>query len=255
MGTRRDRGSKDRVEREGFLRRFEDAETLQGLLELAGSELDTAEVERRFRVALAQGEVPSQVIPTLFAEEPRFPDPSYAQRLFSNLFGLWDLVAKGKPVARSTEEKSERVRQKKQRPEPPPPPDGEPDERWVAAGVDYLARVEGKDRMRLEHAFENRQDALLALLDEEGLSDGAYLVARRVLWELFSLVELGRPVGAGSVDRKDVSPTAPLLPAPEALWAHAQTALDGADERARLLPLVQRALGALWRTTRVDEGS
>ncbi|NVJ19382.1 hypothetical protein HV826_35315, partial [Myxococcus sp. AM010] len=91
MSRSRDRG-------EDFQRHFEGAQTLDGLLDLAGSGLDSAQVLERMRDARAAGTPPSDVIPGLFDEEPRFPSPEIARRLYQNLLGLWDWVAEGRHV-------------------------------------------------------------------------------------------------------------------------------------------------------------
>lgn len=81
-----------------------------------------------------------------------------------------------------------------------PPPFGidGPDEAFVEKAREYLDALEPRDRQRLEHAFENRQDALLGYLDEQGLTDDGYACARQLLFELFSMIELGWPPGVGS---------------------------------------------------------
>src|SRR5271169_5850277 len=73
-----------------FDRRFEGAGVLAELLELAGSPYGPEEVLAHFREAQKAGLAASDVIPTLFPEEPRFEDAALAKRLFQNLLGLWD---------------------------------------------------------------------------------------------------------------------------------------------------------------------
>ena len=164
-------GRRDRRVREdpGFAHRFESPEVLAELLAIAGSALSPGEVLARFRAARAEDAEARDVIPTLFPEQPRFPHPDVARRLFQNLLGLWD--ASASPGFRLA---SETPAPRWARPEKvgPPGPPG-------PAGVD-LAAVEGvrawlaadrRARERLTDSFENRQDALLASLDERGLSD------------------------------------------------------------------------------------
>src|SRR5258706_14243658 len=81
-----------------FVRRFEGKPILDELLELAGSAAATEEVLEIFKEASRAGEQPSEIIPTLFEAEPRFPDPDLARRLYQDLFGLWDLAASGARV-------------------------------------------------------------------------------------------------------------------------------------------------------------
>ena len=48
-----------------------------------------------------------------------------------------------------------------------------------------------KDRQRFEHAFENRQDALVSWLDDSGLDDAGFALARHLVGEVFAMLELG----------------------------------------------------------------
>ncbi|RYZ34289.1 MAG: hypothetical protein EOO71_39465, partial [Myxococcaceae bacterium] len=146
-----------------FIRQFEGAQTLDGLLELAGSPCDTAEVLERMRQARAEGDGANDVIPTLFAREPRFKDAELARRLYQNLLGLWDLVQEGKSVR--LDDGPRPPRPKKERLQPPAPfhPDA-PSAEFVEAAWRYL-EDDDKARTRLMHAYENRQDGLLGALD------------------------------------------------------------------------------------------
>src|SRR6476661_557119 len=96
-----------------FNREFEGLEVLGELLALAAADLDPEEVVERFRQAQARGEPAQAVIPTLFEEEPRFPDPEYARMLYQNLLGLWDVLAAGEEV--ETVKKERPPREKKTR--------------------------------------------------------------------------------------------------------------------------------------------
>jgi hypothetical protein len=239
-----------------FVHHFEGAQTLDGLLELAGSPCDTAEVLARMRQAHAEGKPRDAVIPGLFPSEPRFSSPELARQLFQNLLGLWELVREGAPVR--LEEGPRPPRPKKVKPVPPVPfAPGEPGSEFVEAAWRYLEDDE-KGRTRREHSFENRQDALLGALDEVGLTDEGYGAARHLLFELHAMLELGWPPGLASVDpavleREDTE--AP--PVPEALAAYAEEALFeaeqdeehplSAEELARVRTLVRRGLLGLWR--------
>lgn len=250
MSRSRDKGS-------DFVHHFEGAQTLDGLLELAGSPCDTAEVLARFQAAREEGASSRDVIPTLFNEEPRFPSPELARRLYQNLLGLWDAVEEGKRVR--LDEGPREPRPKKVKPVAPAPfaPD-EPGSEFVEAAWRYLEDDE-KARTRLHHAFENRQDALLGALDEAGLTDEGYAVAHHLLFELYAMLELGWPAGVASVDPAELGGDsgAEASPVPVALQAYMDEALFEAEqdeehplspeELARVRPLVQRGLAALWR--------
>jgi hypothetical protein len=247
--------SRSRARGPDFFHHFEGAQILDGLLELAGSPCDTAEVTVRMREARSEGEPHTAVIPTLFDGEPRFSSPEQAQRLFQNLLGLWDLVAEGKPIREETGPRPPRP--KKVKPVPPAVfAPGEPGSEFVEAAWRYLEDDE-KERTRKLHSFDNRQDALVGALDGAGLTDEGYAVARHLLFELHAMVELGWPPGLASVDpavleREDTQ--AP--PVPQALTAYAEEALFeaeqdeehplSAEELARVRTLVRRGLAALW---------
>ena len=247
--------SRSRGKGPDFTPHFEGPQTLDGLLELAGSPCDSAEVLERMRQAHAEGESRDAVIPTLFEGEPHFPSPEVARRLFQNLLGLWDLVEEGQPI--QLEEGPRPPRPKKVKPVRPPPfAPGEPGVEFVEAAWRYLEDDE-KERTRRLHVFENRQDALVGALDAVGLTDEGYAVARHLLFELHAMMELGWPPGLASVDpavleREDTE--AP--PVPEALAAYAEEALFeakqdeehplSAEELARVRTYVRRGLAALW---------
>ncbi|HYH99492.1 hypothetical protein [Hyalangium sp.] len=247
--------SRSRGRHTEFVHHFEGAQTLDGLLQLAGSSCDTYEVLTRMRSAQAEGQPHDAVIPTLFQGEPHFSSPEVAQRLFQNLLGLWDLLEEGKPL--QLDEGPRPPRPKKVKPVPPPAfAPGEPGSEFVEAAWRYLEDEE-KERTRRLHSFENRQDALLGALDVAGLTDEGYAVARHLLFELHAMMELGWPPGLVSVDpavleREDTK--AP--PVPKALTAYAEEALFeaeqdeehplSAEELARVRTLVRRGLAGLW---------
>jgi len=237
--------------RTGFERRFEGTDVLGELLALTNAVLDAPEVVARFKEAQAAGESSQEVIPTLFDGEPRFADPEYARQLYQNLLGLWDELAAGR-VPRSAAG-PDRPRKEKRVPSEPPgpfPPEG-PDEPWVAAAVAHLDSLDPRGMERLEHAFENRQDALLQVLDEAQLSEEAWAAARGRLFRCFCLVELGWPAGVHGVGPAEWKAagagTAP--PYPAALRRPALETLTGelpAAEAGQVQALVERALSALW---------
>jgi len=238
-----------------FDRRFEGASVLAGLLELAGCEQSPDEVLAQFRQARAQGLAAGDVIPTLFAEEPRFQDASQARRLFQNLLGLWDLS--GGPFNLS----SPGPRPRKPRLPPPPEPLGEapPTPEWVAAAWAYMDE-DARARQRLLHSFENRQDALVSFLDEEPLSDEGYGVLRHLAFELHAMLELGCGMAPDRVDPAalmgspggDGGPSALVSYADEALFEAEQDeeAPVPAAEGAALREWMRKLVAALWAARR-----
>lgn len=237
-----------------FQRQFEGAQTLDGLLDLSGSSMNSAQVLARMQAAQAEGTPYNDVIPTLFEDEPRFPSPDIARRLFQNLLGLWDLVEEGKAVRLDDGPRPPRPKKVK-----PPPPGafhpGEPTGEFVEAAWRYLEDDE-KARTRLGHSFENRQDALLGALDGMGLTDEGYGVARHLLFELYAMLELGWPPGLSSVDPAVLEADTEAPPVPQPLRAYADEALFEAEqdeeqplssqELGVVRRLVHRGLAALW---------
>src|SRR5437868_366527 len=146
---------------------------------------------------MASPRVPPYFRPFVLPEEPRetitgepvLPDGHHARRLFQNLLGLWDLLARGQPVPLDAPKARPAP---KPIPERPPPFEGDaPDEAWVEAAWKYLDEAPERELTRLEHSFENRQDAVLGFLDEQGLPDEVFGLARQLLFELHALIELG----------------------------------------------------------------
>ncbi|HEY8211250.1 MAG TPA: hypothetical protein VIG99_27390 [Myxococcaceae bacterium] len=254
MARRRDRAQ--------FEHAFEGREVLDGLLELAGARVDTEGAMVQMREALRRKEPRESAVPTLFEGEPRFPDPEIARRLFQNLLGLWDLLARGQPLPQDgSPAGGTRARARKPIPERPPPFEGDDlDEAWVEAAWKYLDEAPEREVTRLEHAFENRQDALLGFLDEQGLEDEVFGLTQQLLFELHAMIELGWPPGVQSVARAELQEAGGGRPAPAALQAYADEALFEAeqDEVAPLSPadsararaLVNLGLRALWSARR-----
>lgn len=213
-----------RRDRSHFDRRFEGADVLGGLLELAGSPYGPEEVLHAFRDARKAGLPATDVIPTLFPEEPHFPDRDTAQRLFQNLLGLWDL-APGKVTLAAPG-----PRPKKPRPVPPPPLGGrDPGPEWVEMAWRYL-EDDPRARQRLLHSFENRQDALVTFLDEQGLSDEGYGVLRQLASELHAMLELGCGAAPARVDPAALKKSPGESRAPAALLAYVDEALFEAEQ-------------------------
>jgi hypothetical protein len=251
--SKKQRGKDD----EGFIHHFEGASTLDGLLELAGSPHDSAAVLQAMHEAHEDGVSASELIPQLFEGPPRFPSPDVARMLYQNLLGLWDLVTEGKGVRLEDGARPPRPKREKA-PAPSPFAPGEPDEAFVEAAARHLEEDE-RARERLMHLFDNRQDPLLGALDGAGLTDEGYAVARHLLFELHSMLELGWPAGVATVTTEALAttpdPDAP--PVPVALATYAEDSLFEAehDEEHPLVPeeiapvrnLVTRGLAALWR--------
>lgn len=254
-------GGKKKRSREAFQHHFEGPEVLAELVAAAGCPLTVEQIVERFKQAQTDEEPAGEVIPSLFEGEPRFGDPLMAQLTFQNLLGLWDLLASGKPLPRQRVERPP----KPKKPEPVDPgefDDEGPDAEWMDAAWQYLEDVGEKGRTRFLHAFENRQDALLTHLDEVGLSDDGYLVARQLLFELHAMIELGWSPGVASVQEKALTSQGPSGDAqvPDALSAYAEEAIFeaehddeaplSADEARRVRDTVGRCLRALWRARR-----
>lgn len=240
--------------RSEFERHFEGASVLDELLSLAGSALDAHEVLARFVAGHQAGEPANAVIPTLFDEEPRFPDAQLAQRLYQNLFGLWDLVVSGRKVELHPTERPKP--QRRQKPVPPPPFTDEPDAAFVEAAWQWLEELpegDGRTLERLTHAFENREDALLQWLDEANLPDDAYEAARYLLFESFAMLEVGWAPGLRAISRTDLN-VAPADGAgvPAALLTYADEALSESEleDEAAVRAIVNRGLWALWKARR-----
>jgi len=237
---------------EGIDRHFEGRARLEKLLSIAGSVADAQDVAEAFRDAQKNNVPSSVVIDALFDEEPRFSSPSDARALYGNLFGLWDLLAAGQSVDL---EKPPAARAPKPAPPEPPEPFADvPDEAWVEKAWKYLDLAPKRERQRLSDAFENRQDALLSWLDQSGLDDASFSLARDTLFEAFALLELGdhraahaRPLSHPSVE----VPPALAARAEEHLFEaehDEQHPLSGAPlEAAR--KAVSAGLAALWAAT------
>ncbi len=241
-----------RAQRRDFIHHYEGPEVLGELLAAAGSPLSVAEVIDRMRLAQRERRAASDVIPELFGRgEPRFGDPLEAQLTFQNLLGLWDLLASGRPPPQG---KVERPRK------PPRPalahpgpygPEG-PDGAWVEKAWRYLEDLPERERRRLEDAFENRHDALVGALDAAGLSDDGYLAARRLIFELYAMIELGRPSGRQESGGARGIPPAFGAYADEALFEVEQDeeAPLPAAQAARVRDVVDRSLSVLWEARR-----
>ena len=234
-------------------RRFEGRARLQGLLEKAGVLADVEDIAEAFRAAQKDDLPPATVINALFEDEPQFPSPRDARALFGNLFGLWELLQTGATV----DLKAPTVRPRAAPPPSPPtffPKEG-PDDGWVEKAWRYLEVAPAKEQQRLRHAYDHRTDWLVTWLDEQGLSGLGFAFAQHLLFELFSMLELGSPKGIG-VAEAPVNKDEQVL-VPPALAAYAEEAVFEAEhdeeeplpqeEARRLHSIMGLALGALWK--------
>ena len=237
-----------------FVHRFETAEVLAELLEIAGSPLAPEEVLRRFRAGRAEGAEANDVIPALFPEPPQFPHPDIARRLFQNLLGLWDASASPSFRLAPGADAARRPRPEKVDVPGPPGPAG-PDLPYMKVVRAWL-RADRRARERLTDSFENRQDTLLASLDERGLSDEGWGVLRQLAFELHAVLEHADGAAPASVPPEALEGD-PAAKVPVDLIGLVDQALapaeqDGtgpvpAAERETVRTLGRQVLGALWK--------
>jgi hypothetical protein len=230
-------------------RRFDGQAVLEKLLAKSGALGDVEDVLGAFREAVAKGVPPQPVIMALWPDEPRFESVKDAEALFANLLGLYELVASGEPFDLGPKGSLGKVKREKA-PRPEPFAGDAPTAEWLEAAWRFLEDAP-KEREKLGHAFDNRQDALVSVIDASGLSDAGFAVARELCFEVFAMLELGgrtvAPVGA--LPRKDGE-------LPEALEAWIEDGLveaEAADElplpeaeQPGVRALVKRLVGALW---------
>lgn len=176
-------GRRDRETGGELPRTYEGEAILSELLALAGSAATAAEVKELFREALAAHETPATTFPELFEGEPRFPSPDIARRLYGNLFGLWDRVARG-----VLEEP--RVREEKPPPPemvPPPPPleVAVVTDEFVEAAFKSLTTIPEKERQRQKDRFEQRESEWVELIRRLGLQPMSEEAALECAFELW----------------------------------------------------------------------
>jgi hypothetical protein len=247
-------GRRDRRRREAleFVHRFESVEVLAELLAVAGSPLSPDDALHRFRAGRAEGAEANEVIPTLFPDPPRFPDPDVARRLFQNLLGLWDASAS---PAFALPPRPDVPRPRPQKfPAPGPAGPTGPDRGYVDAVRAWLA-TDRRARDRLTDSFENRQDALLDSLDERGLSDEGWGVLRQLAFELHAVLEHADGAAPASVPPEALEGD-PAAKIPVELIGLVDEVIAPAEqdgpgpvppaERETIRTLGRRVLGALW---------
>lgn len=234
-------------------RSFEGQEVLQKLLTDSGSIVDVEDVAGAFTKAVKDGVPAPVVIQALWDDEPRFNSPDEAARLFGNLLGLYELIAAGGKI--DLKSKMAKVkREKAQRPEPFGK--AEPDDTFIEAAWRYFDDFP-KERQRFEHAFENRQDALVSWLDGSGLEDAGFALARHLTGEVFAMLELGGREVA-TIHEEMIPATASLEGLPKALgeWIEESLFEAGSDdaqplhekEVALVRDVVARAAVAMWKS-------
>ncbi len=234
-------------------RRFDGREALDRALKQAGALGDVDDVVQAFRTAVEQGVPPQPVILALWEDEPRFASPADAEQLFANLLGLYELVASKDPFDLGARHaRVERVKKEKALP-PVSLGDAPPDLEWLEAAWRYL-EDSPKERERLGHAFDNRQDALVSVIDAAGVSDAGFAVCRELAFEVFALLELGG-LRLGSVDEAAVSAVG-AAPLPDALVRWVEDGVIEAeaadeqplpvDEQPAVQALAIRLVSALW---------
>ncbi len=246
---------RDRERREGPSG-YEGPDVLTELLARAGSPHSADEVAEHFRGACAAGEPRSDVIPSLFPEEPRFDSPDDARRLYANLFGLWDRVAAGLgadvggPVAP---------------PRPAAPDRGSVDGRelppaFVEQSWRWLASLSEREAVRLRDRFQNLQPDLDAWLSEVELPEAGGVAAHEVAFEMWAMFDLAFDERVGDLDWKELrdleAEPPPLESVQPALAAYVSEQLDnledeepgfGATERAQVERVVATVGAALTR--------
>ncbi len=157
--------------------RFEGDEILDDLLRRSGCEHTTEDLRYEFDAALEEGTAPGEVIALLWDGDPKFESPEMARRTFSNLFGLYDEMAKQTAFFDLTGGEE---------PDPNAP--------LSAIEVEKIAhRVEempAKDKKRLYNRFDNRAADAMAFLFEtlKSLGDDAVAAASEIAFEIWAIL-------------------------------------------------------------------
>lgn len=232
---------------------YEGPEVLTALLERAGSPHDAEEVAAIFVRAHRAGEPRSAVIPALFPEEPRFDSPEAAQRLYSNLFGLWARIALGLGVHGDAPEVV---------PEPAPPPlpergatPGDTLPPWLVEAVwRHLAALPPRELQRRKDRFQHVQPDVVAWLEATPLPESGALSAMDLAFESWSMFDEAFGDRLGTVELRtlrELEKEPPGIPDTQpALAAYVEEQLDnlseedpdfGAAERAQ----VEKVLAAM----------
>jgi hypothetical protein len=231
-------------------RHFEGRAVLEKLLTDTGSLADAEDVVNAFGAALKDSVPVAVVIQALWEDEPRFESPKKARQLFSNLFGLFDLVEAGATIDLAT---AGTPTKRARAPKPAPFSSSEgPDDAFVEGAWRYFADAP-KERQRLEHVFDNKQDALVSWLDTQGLTDDAFGLARQLVCDVYAMLELGGH--SCPLVHERAIPEQALLPAALTQWLD-EGVFEAEQSDEAPLPeaagqavraLTARAASALWK--------
>ncbi len=246
MGRRR-KGEAEGGGEAGLVAEYEGPEVLSALLERAGSPFRTPEVAERFRKAQAAGEERSDVVPALFDEEPHFPSPDDARRLYGNLFALWDRVARGLSTAADVPTATPAPAAV---PAHPLPPRGRArgsqlTPALVEAVWKHVDALSDREQRRLRDRFEGAQPDLVAWLDAVPLPEQGALAAQDLAFETWAMfdVAFGDRTGAAAFDDlRALESEPPALEATQpALAAYVTEALDLVTEEDPTFAAAPRA--------------
>jgi hypothetical protein len=244
----------------GIAPQYEGPQVLDGLLARAGCPLTAAEVEERFREAMAAKVERSDAVPALFDEEPRFDSPDDARRLYANLFGLWSRVRAGFGA------------QADPAPTPLPVPEPQPvPERGSVTGREvppdlveivwrHLDALPERDRRRARHRFETAQPDLASWVDALPLPDVGAVAAADLVFECWAILDTAFGDRLGPASWSDIrafaSEPPPLEHEQPALGAYVAEVLDlvaeeepgfGPAERAQVERAMAAAVAAMDR--------
>ena len=224
-------------------RTYEGPEILADLLESSGCELTVEEVVEEFVCAVEEGTQAAEIVPLLWELEPRFPDAATARRTFSNLFGLWDDVAKGQT--------GDLVLLRDLDPDAPLTP------AFVERAWSKLDALPDAEVTRLRDTFDNVQADVGAFVFEQaaGLGDLAAATALDLAFEMWWLCLEARGavqrVTRASLTAAHAEPDDPESEPEPALAGLVTTTLweQAADDEAPLpedaIPRLERVLRAL----------
>jgi hypothetical protein len=216
---------------------YEGPEVLGALLQRAGAALTVEEAIERLGRAVTAKEPRSAVIPSLFADEPRFAGPDEARRLYGNLFGLWARLEAG---LGAHDDAPDVV------PEPPPPPPLP--ERALTPGTQvppemveavwkHLATAPPRDVARRRDRYMNVQADVVAWLDVVPLPESGALAATDLAFETWAMLDQAFGERLAMVEWKSLArlaeeppPAEATQPAIAAYAAEALDTLEGEDD-------------------------
>jgi hypothetical protein len=169
---------------------------LAELLAIAGSPVTVEDVKSLFSEAFEEHEEPGAVFPDLFEEEPRFPSPEVARRLYANLFGLWDRIS-AQEFGEPTVGKPVRPTRSPPMPRPPPIEGWEIPADYIEQVFQFLTRVDERERRKLRDRFDQRETALIDAIQTLALPPASEELGLDLAFELWAMAELalGKRVG------------------------------------------------------------